>query len=161
MAHTGNTCGAVTGGLMVISMKYGRTCLDDLAAKDKTYETVNVFIAEFLRRNHSLNCTDLIGHNLSDPNALALARERKLFHTKCAKFVRDAGEILETVLRFCIYNSGRIPSSTAELHSRGKIEKIVGKDPPEVSGRTHIVSATSILMISELTAPMALYRTSL
>jgi C_GCAxxG_C_C family probable redox protein len=92
MAHTGNTCGAVTGGLMVIGMKYGRTRLDDLAAKDKTYETANAFIAEFLRRNHSLNCTDLIGHNLSDPNALA--RERKLFHTKCAKFVRDAGEIL-------------------------------------------------------------------
>ncbi len=98
MAHTGNTCGAVTGGLMVIGMKYGRTRLDDLAAKDKTYETANAFIAEFLRRNHSLNCTDLIGHNLSDPNALALARERKLFHTKCAKFVRDAGEILETLL---------------------------------------------------------------
>ena len=98
MSHTGNTCGAVTGALMVIGMKYGRTQLDDLAAKEKTYEVTNAFMTEFLRRNHSLNCTDLIGHNLSDPNALALARERKLFHTKCAKFVRDAGEILEKVL---------------------------------------------------------------
>ena len=98
MAHSGNTCGAVTGALMVIGMKYGRTRLDDLAAKDKTYEVANAFMTEFLRRNHSLNCTDLIGHNLSDPNALALAREKKLFHTKCAKFVRDAGEILENVL---------------------------------------------------------------
>jgi len=83
---------------MVIGMKYGRTRLDDLAAKEKTYETANAFMQEFLRRNHSLNCTDLVGHNLSDPNALALAREKKLFHTKCAKFVQDAGEILETVL---------------------------------------------------------------
>ena len=83
---------------MVIGMKYGRTRLDDLAAKEKTYEVTNAFMTEFLRRNHSLNCTDLIGHNLSDPNALTLAREKKLFHTKCAKFVRDAGEILEKVL---------------------------------------------------------------
>jgi C_GCAxxG_C_C family probable redox protein len=98
MAHSANACGAVTGALMVIGMKFGRTRLDDLAAKDKTYEVANAFMTEFLRRNHSLNCTDLIGHNLSDPNALALARERKLFHTKCAKFVRDAGEILEDVL---------------------------------------------------------------
>ncbi len=98
MAHTGNTCGAVTGALMVIGMKYGRTRLNDLAAKDKTYEAANAFITEFLQRNHSLNCTDLIGHNLSDPNALALAREKKLFHTKCALFVRDAGEILEKIL---------------------------------------------------------------
>lgn len=98
MAHSGNTCGAVTGALLVIGMKYGRTRLDDLVAKEKTYEVSNAFITEFQRRNHSLNCTDLIGHNLSDPKALALARERKLFHTKCAKFVQDAGEILETVL---------------------------------------------------------------
>ncbi|MDP3564154.1 MAG: C-GCAxxG-C-C family protein [Methanoregula sp.] len=98
MAHSGNICGAVTGALMVIGMKYGRNRLDDLAAKEKTYEITKAFMKEFLRRNHSLNCTDLIGHNLSDPNALALAREKKLFHTKCVMFVRDAGEILETVL---------------------------------------------------------------
>jgi len=98
MAHSANTCGAVTGALLVIGMKYGRTRLDDLAAKDKTYEVANAFMTEFLQRNKSLNCTDLIGHNLSDPHALGLARERKLFHTKCAKFVRDAGEILEDVL---------------------------------------------------------------
>jgi C_GCAxxG_C_C family probable redox protein len=98
MAHSGNTCGAATGALMVIGMKYGRTRLDDMVAKEKTYEVTNAFMTEFLRRNHSLNCTDLIGHNLSDLNALALARERKLFHTKCPTFVRDAGEILQKIL---------------------------------------------------------------
>jgi C_GCAxxG_C_C family probable redox protein len=98
MAHSANTRGAVTGAHMVIGMKFGRTRLDDLPAKDKTYKVANAFTTEFLRRNHSLNCTDLIGHNLSETNALALAPERKLFHTKCAKFVRDAGEIQEDVL---------------------------------------------------------------
>ena len=98
MGHTGNTCGAVTGALMVIGMKYGRTRPDDLAAKDKTYELVNAFNTEFLRRNLSLNCTNLIGHNLSDPKELSVARKKKLFHTKCLKFVRDAGEILEKIL---------------------------------------------------------------
>jgi C_GCAxxG_C_C family probable redox protein len=71
MAHSGNTCGAATGALMVIGMKYGRTRLDDMVAKEKTYEVTNAFMTEFLRRNHSLNCTDLIGHNLSDLNALS------------------------------------------------------------------------------------------
>jgi len=98
MAHTGNTCGAVTGALMVIGMKYGRAELDDLASKDKTYEVAAAFMKEFRRRNHSVNCTELIGHDLSDPAELALCREKKLFHVKCSKFVRDAGEILETVL---------------------------------------------------------------
>jgi len=98
MAHSGNTCGAVTGALMVIGMKYGRIRINDLAAKDKTHSVVNSFMTEFLGRNQSLNCTDLIGYNMSDPNALALAREKKLSHTQCVKYVRDAGEILEMVL---------------------------------------------------------------
>jgi C_GCAxxG_C_C family probable redox protein len=83
---------------MVIGMKYGRTELDNLVSKEKTYEMAQQFIREFRRRNHSVNCTELIGHDLSNPDELAAAREKKLFHTKCAKFVRDAGEILETLL---------------------------------------------------------------
>ena len=98
MAHTGNTCGAVTGALMVIGMKYGRTAIDDLAAKEKTYAVANAFITEFLHRNHAIGCTDLIGHNLGDPKELAIAREKDLFHTKCTRYVRDAGEILEKLL---------------------------------------------------------------
>jgi C_GCAxxG_C_C family probable redox protein len=98
MSHTGNTCGAVSGALLVIGMKYGRTDLDDLAAKDKTYEVTQEFIHEFRHRNHSVNCTELIGYNLSDPKALAEAREKKVFHARCSKFVCDAGDILETLL---------------------------------------------------------------
>ena len=98
MAHTGNTCGAVTGALMVIGMKYGRTAIDDLAAKEKTYAVANAFITGFLHRNHAVGCTDLIGYNLGDPKSLPIAREKDLFHTKCTKYVRDAGEILEKLL---------------------------------------------------------------
>jgi C_GCAxxG_C_C family probable redox protein len=95
MAHSGNTCGAVTGALMVIGMKYGRTDVGDLAAKEKTYAVANAFITEFLRRNHATGCTELIGLDLSDPKNLVLAREKDLFHTRCSRYVRDAAEILE------------------------------------------------------------------
>jgi C_GCAxxG_C_C family probable redox protein len=98
MARTENTCGAVTGALMVIGMKYGRTATDDLAAREKTYAVANTFIREFLRRRHSINCTDLLGYNLSDPKQLETARQKGLFQTKCAMYVGDAAEILETVL---------------------------------------------------------------
>jgi hypothetical protein len=51
MAHSGNTCGALTGALMGIGMKYGRTRLDDLAAKEKTYEITNAFMKEFSKES--------------------------------------------------------------------------------------------------------------
>jgi len=98
MGHTGNTCGAVSGALMVIGMRYGRTELDDLAAKEKTYEVAQEFIREFRRRHHSVNCTELLGYDLSNPRQLADAREKKVFHAKCPEFVRDAGDILEEIL---------------------------------------------------------------
>ncbi len=98
MAHTGNTCGAVTGALMVIGMKYGRTRADDIAAKEKTYAVTKEFMTEFLRRNHAHNCTNLIGHDLSDPIEFAVAKEKDLFRKKCDKFVNDAAEILEEIL---------------------------------------------------------------
>jgi C_GCAxxG_C_C family probable redox protein len=98
MAHTGNTCGAVTGALMVIGMKYGRTDIEDLAAKEKTYAVANAFITEFLWRDHAIGCTDLIGLNLSDPKGLAAARQNDLFRVKCTRYVRDAAEILEKLL---------------------------------------------------------------
>jgi len=98
MAHASNTCGAVTGALMVIGMKYGRTKADDVAAKEKTYELTKAFMTEFLRRNHSLNCTNLIGHDLSDSIEYAIAKEKGLFRIKCDKFVQDAAEILEDLL---------------------------------------------------------------
>lgn len=82
---------------MVIGMKYGRTRLDDFAAKEKTCGNTAVH-GRVRRRNHSVSCLDLIGHDLSTPEGLVGAREEKLFHEKCTKYVRDAGEILETLL---------------------------------------------------------------
>jgi C_GCAxxG_C_C family probable redox protein len=98
MSHTGSTCGAVTGALMVIGMKYGMTDASDPGAKAKTYAVANEFITEFLRRNHTINCTDLLGHNLSDPKELALVKENNLFRVTCTRYVHDAGEILEKIL---------------------------------------------------------------
>ena len=98
MARSGNTCGAVTVALMVIGMKYGRTMAVDVAARDRTYAVVQAFMAEFLRRYTSVNCTDLIGYNLKNPEEYEQARAENLFHTRCAQLVHDASQILESVL---------------------------------------------------------------
>ncbi|MFA4860346.1 C-GCAxxG-C-C family protein [Methanoregula sp.] len=98
MGHTDNTCGAVTGALLVIGMKYGRTRVDDMAAKEKTYAVTKEFMAEFQHRNPSLRCTDLLGYNLSSDRELALAKEKGAFKAKCPFLVRSAAEILEEIL---------------------------------------------------------------
>ena len=57
ISKTGNMCGAVSGAIMVIGLKYGKTEADDDAATEKTRALVRQFIHEFIVKNGSVNCT--------------------------------------------------------------------------------------------------------
>ncbi len=94
----GLTCGAVTGAFLVIGLKYGKMKADDNDAKEKTYAFVQEFSEQFLERNKSLNCTELLGCDLGTPEGRVKVKEQNLLTTVCEKVVRDAAEILEEVL---------------------------------------------------------------
>jgi C_GCAxxG_C_C family probable redox protein len=94
----GLTCGAVTGAYCVIGLKFGRGKNDGDSAKEKTYETVGKFSSQFMSKNGSLNCTELLGHNIGIADERKKAGEAGLFRTVCPKLVKDACEILERVL---------------------------------------------------------------
>lgn len=98
MSKTGNTCGAVSGAIMVIGLKYGKTKPGDDAATEKTRALTRQFIQEFAAKNGSVNCMELLGYNLSKVDEYEKAREKKLFVTKCSELVRDAAVILEKIL---------------------------------------------------------------
>ena len=98
ISGTGNICGAVSGAIMVIGLKYGKIKSGDDAATEKTRALVRKFIHEFTQRNGSINCTELLGYNLSKPAEYEKARENKLFVTKCPALVRDAVLVLEKIL---------------------------------------------------------------
>jgi C_GCAxxG_C_C family probable redox protein len=83
---------------MVIGLKYGKIKRGDDAATEKTRTLVRKFIHEFTQRNGSINCTELLGYNLSRPDEYEKAREHKLFVTKCPDLVGDAVLILEKIL---------------------------------------------------------------
>lgn len=98
ISKTGNICGAVSGAIMVIGLKYGKTEAGNEAATEKTRALVRQFMQEFTKKNGSVCCTDLLGYDLSDPEAYAAAKESGLFTTKCPGYVRDAADILERIL---------------------------------------------------------------
>jgi len=98
LSKTGNLCGAVSGAIMVIGLKYGKCEEGDDAATEKTRALTRQFIAEFTKKNGSINCTELLGYNLSNPEEYAQARDEEIFVTKCPLMVRDAADILEKIL---------------------------------------------------------------
>ncbi len=98
MGLLGKTCGAITGGLMAIGLKYGRASIEDTPAKEKTYGLVQNFIKEFTEINGSNTCHDLLDCDISTTEGMNSAKEKNLFTTLCPNFVRTSAEILEKIL---------------------------------------------------------------
>lgn len=98
MAGRGETCGVVSGALMVIGLRYGRTRTDDEEANERAYTLAQEFVKEFESRNGSVFCRDLLGYDISTPEGLGSARQENLRTTRCINFVRGAAEILEELL---------------------------------------------------------------
>ncbi len=98
MGHTGETCGAVTGAVMLIGLKYGKSKADDNDAKVKTYALVQEFSKFFKADFGSLKCKELLNYDISISEELQRAGEEGLFKTICPKFVKRAVEIVEDIL---------------------------------------------------------------
>jgi C_GCAxxG_C_C family probable redox protein len=98
ISRTGNICGAVSGAIMVIGLKYGKAEQGDDKATEITRALTREFINEFTQKNGSVNCTELLGYNLSNQDEYEAASREKLFKTKCPECVRDAAAILEKIL---------------------------------------------------------------
>jgi len=98
LGRQGEVCGAVSGALMVIGLENGHITPEDKAAKEHTYELTRRFIAEFTRRNGTIQCRDLLGCHIGAPEGMKQAQEQNLFKTVCPKLVAEASQILSEML---------------------------------------------------------------
>ena len=94
MSRRADTCGAVTGALMVLGLHYWDRHLDPREAKEKIYKVSQEFMQEFKARNGTVVCKELLSIDISIPEGLEQARETHLFDSLCPNFVRDAVELL-------------------------------------------------------------------
>ena len=91
----GDTCGAVTGALMVLGLRYGPQDVSDTSAKAGVCSKVTEFQSRFESRCDSVICRDLLGCDISTPEGMEHAASNNLCKTVCPRMVRVAAEILE------------------------------------------------------------------
>ena len=96
MARRGEICGAVSGALLVLGLARGA---DKPAGKDEIYRLSQEFMRLFEEKHGKLLCRDLIDCDPSSPEGWQKAREAGKFTTLCPVLVRDAAEIVETLLK--------------------------------------------------------------
>lgn len=90
VARTGEICGAVTGGVMALSLMYGRDRAEDSIVG--VYNKVQQLQAEFKKECGSVNCFELIDCDLSTAEGHRVFIERGL-HKKCLRFTGLAASL--------------------------------------------------------------------
>lgn len=97
-ARSGEMCGAVSGALMVLGLKYGHFNAENNEQKQKAYSLGQEFVRRFKEKNNSIVCRDLLGYDLSKADEFEIIASKGLFKTICPNMVRDAVNILEQML---------------------------------------------------------------
>lgn len=98
MCNLGNACGAVTGALLVLGLKFGHTKVDEVYKKEKSYTIGQEFMQNFLQNHGSIMCKELLGYDISTPKGMEEIEQQNLFETKCPEFVKTAATILKDLL---------------------------------------------------------------
>ena len=93
IGRCGSVCGALTGGVMALGIKYG-TNEPSLEKRLKAYELAQKFYKRFEKQHGSVLCRELIRYDLSVPEELEKARRARIFEEKCVNFVKEAVETL-------------------------------------------------------------------
>ncbi|WP_405268449.1 C-GCAxxG-C-C family protein [Methanobrevibacter sp.] len=87
----GEVCGACTGALMALGLKYGES-------KAKSNEVCEKFLDEFEKENGSYICRDLLNCDIRTEEGVKYALDNNLFKEFCPKMVESATKITENYL---------------------------------------------------------------
>ena len=98
IAGTGETCGAVTGALMALGLKYGSTEASENHDEQEIHRYAEAFLGRIKSKNGTITCREILGVNIAIPEELKKAEESGLFEKKCPPFVKLSIEIADNLI---------------------------------------------------------------
>ena len=91
----GEVCGACTGALLVLGMKYGQSKKEDRESRKNADRKTVEFLERFEKENGSYICNKLLGCDISTAEGVKHAIEHERFKEICPRMVASAVRILE------------------------------------------------------------------
>ena len=99
MGRRGEVCGALTGGILVLGLKYGRGGQQDRSATEETYQKTLELMARFEKRHGSCFCRVLLGGcDLRTAEGQQYFKEHDLLHKTCVGCVQTVVEEVAKLL---------------------------------------------------------------
>ena len=99
MSRKEEVCGAVSGGIMVIGMIYGRGENQDRSLTEQTYQTTRELMDKFTERQGTFICRRLLGDcELTTLEGKKEFKEKDLLNKVCKECVRNVVEIIQDII---------------------------------------------------------------
>jgi C_GCAxxG_C_C family probable redox protein len=98
MGRLQQTCGAVTGGFMVISIYCSNKYRDIADRKENTYALIREFDGRFREMHGSSNCRELTGCDLLTEEGRQKMISENIHESVCEKCVTGSVKILEELM---------------------------------------------------------------
>jgi C_GCAxxG_C_C family probable redox protein len=110
-ARLGTVCGAVCGGSMALGFYFGPAKAEEKEARERTYGKVRDMIRAFEKEFGSIQCRELVGFNLLDPEELKKYRKSPV-RNRCGQMVSLIVEnVRQAVKERTVANPSFRPSS--------------------------------------------------
>jgi C_GCAxxG_C_C family probable redox protein len=95
----GLMCGAISGGLIVLGIKYGRRNLEDgIEAEEESLEPAMELVDRFMGAYNTTSCSELTGFDLGDPDQFQSFVNSAEANQKCTERVsRVCGWVAEII----------------------------------------------------------------
>jgi C_GCAxxG_C_C family probable redox protein len=99
IAKTQETCGAVTGALMAIGLKYGKGVKGTEEDKQHSYALAQKLITEFSGIHGCTNCKKLMNDlDMNNASEMAKIKELDLFNINCINYIQTAVKLTNEIL---------------------------------------------------------------
>jgi C_GCAxxG_C_C family probable redox protein len=95
MGRKQEVCGAVSGGIMVLGLRYGAIEKDEQTTKELIYSKTREFMGQFAQNNGTYICRKLLGCDLTTDEGRKFFKENDLQKKICRQCVQSAAEILQ------------------------------------------------------------------
>jgi C_GCAxxG_C_C family probable redox protein len=91
MGRCGSVCGALTGGIMAVGIKYG-TNEPGVEKRTTAYANTQALFKQFEKQHGSVMCRTLFKYDLSDPQQATKARQEGAFEKVCTDLIKSVIE---------------------------------------------------------------------
>ena len=93
IGREGEVCGALSGGVMGLGLRFGRSTVEDEDGERRPYWFSMELAARFREKLGHVRCVDLIGLDLSIPEDNQAYDARGLWETTCREIIMTATDL--------------------------------------------------------------------